>query len=62
MWSIIEHVKSAHRLSHITLPLLVKDNVSASIEFPPKTSVLGELWEDPNQGSVLFNFSILALY
>lgn len=49
VWSIIDHVNSATRLSHFPLPLPVKENVAVAFEFPPKTSVIGELWEDPAQ-------------
>eukprot|EP00026_Physarum_polycephalum_P000660 Phypoly_transcript_00661.p1 GENE.Phypoly_transcript_00661~~Phypoly_transcript_00661.p1 ORF type:complete len:956 (+),score=128.73 Phypoly_transcript_00661:1265-4132(+) len=49
VWSIIEHVNTAPRLSHITLPLQAKENGTTSIPLPERTSVIGELWEDPNQ-------------
>jgi hypothetical protein len=49
--SIIAHVNEATRLSHISLPLPTKENGSAAIEFHAKTAIIGELWEDPNQGN-----------
>lgn len=48
VWDILEHVKSASQLSHISLPVPPRDD-NSTLEFPEKLSVTGELWEDPAQ-------------
>lgn len=46
--SILEHVIDTTRPSTITLPLHTTD-VPPTLEFPPQSSILGEVWESPDE-------------